>query len=338
MMNQNNLSDIEIILLDVGEKIQQFQNKKILISGGGGFLGSWLCDVFVKAGVNVVCLDNFSSGLKSNIEHLINKPNFKLIQKDICNVTSDESFDGVMHFASRASPEDYHEFQIETLLTNSLGTKNALDIALKNNCKFMYSSTSEVYGDSKILPTPEEYWGNVNPIGERSCYDEGKRYGEALCVAYNREHNLDVRLIRIFNTYGPRIRPDGNYGRALPRFVDKALKNETIKIFGDGLQTRSFCYVTDTITGILLYFLDDKNHGVVNIGSSIETTINNLAKTIVSKTNSKSKIEHVSESPDDPKRRQADTSKAKKCINWEPKVTLESGLAKTIDWIKSING
>jgi len=336
-MNQINLNDVETILKNIGNKIEHFQNKKILISGGSGFLGSWICDVFVKVGVNVTCLDNFSSGLKSNIEHLMNKPNFKLIQKDICDINFDESFDGVMHFASRASPEDYHNFQIETLLTNSLGTKNALDVALHNKCKFMYSSTSEVYGDSKIFPTSEEYWGNVNPIGERSCYDEGKRYGEALCVAYQREHKLDVRLIRIFNTYGPRIRPDGNYGRALPRFVDKALKNETIKIFGDGLQTRSFCYVTDTISGILLYFLDKENHGVLNIGSKTETTINHLAETIVSKTNSKSKIEHVSESPDDPRRRQADISKAKRCIGWEPKISLESGLAKTIDWIKSIN-
>ena len=325
----NDLNEIK----DRVKEAEFFQNKSFLVTGGAGFLGSWICNSLIRFGASVTCQDNFSSGLKANIDHLVKNEKFSFFEGDIRNITPETSFDGIFHFASRASPDDYNIHQVETLLTNAEGMKNVLDLAQKNDCFCLYSSTSEIYGDAKVIPTPEQYWGNVNSLGERSCYDEGKRYGEALCMSYKREYKTKIKIVRIFNTFGPRIRPDGPYGRALSRFVLQALNNEDIVIYGDGKQTRSFCYVTDTVSGILSFAALGTNVDVINIGNEKELTINDLAKIIIKKTNSKSKIIHKEKMPDDPKRRKPDISLARKVLKWEPKTTFDLGLKKTIDWI-----
>ncbi len=312
-----------------------FEGKTFLVTGGAGFLGSWICDILLKIGAKVICQDNYSSGLHSNVEHLVNNPNFQLFNHDITKKVPEEKIDGVFHMASRASPEDYNLHQVETLLTNSEGIKQVLELAKINNCYCLFSSTSEIYGDAEIIPTPESYWGNVNSIGERSCYDEGKRYGEALCMAYFREYNTNVKIVRIFNTYGPRIRPDGPYGRALSRFVLNALNEEEISIYGDGEQTRSFCYVVDTVTGILLLMANKTNEIIFNIGNEKELTINQLANLIVEKINSKIKITYKEKMPDDPRRRRPEIIKAKKILGWDSETPFNKGLEKTIEWISN---
>lgn len=308
--------------------------KNCLVSGGAGFIGSWVCDLLIKLGCSVVCVDNLSSGLTENISHLMDKGNFKFVKQDIVDFKTSDQFDIIFHFASRASPDDYFKNQIETLVTNSNGTKNLLDIAKRSKSKFIISSTSEVYGDATVVPTPEEYWGNVNPVGDRSCYDEGKRFAEALCIAYKNEFGLDIRIVRIFNTYGPRIRKDGQYGRALPRFIANALDNKDITIFGDGKQTRSFCYISDTVYGILLHVLGTHKEIIINIGNEKELSINELAEKIVLTINSKSKVIHTERAPDDPHRRRPDITKAKNHLKWNPVVDLDLGLKKTIEWFK----
>lgn len=314
-----------------------FQNKNVIISGGCGFIGSWLCSTINNLGGNIFCIDNLSTGILINLDELKKLPNFKFIKKDIQNLTFNDlpkEADFVFHFASRASPEDYRLYPIDTLESNSVGTKKMLEYSLKNKSLFVFASTSEVYGNPSVVPTPESNYGYVNTMGERSCYDEGKRYAEALIHGYQQTHNLDVRVIRIFNTYGPGLRPDGNYGRALPRFIFQCLKNEPITIFGDGSQTRSFNYITDTLTGIFgimaTKFFEGKP---VNVGNSNEITILELAKTIKKITKSNSKITFLPPAKDDPKRRCADTTLLEE-IGWKSKISLEEGLEKTIEWIK----
>ncbi len=315
-----------------------FEDKNVLITGGAGFLGSYMCEAIVESNARVTCLDNLSSGLASNITHLEDNENFRFIEHDISKPINFESkLDLVIHMASRASPFEFGKHPIQILKANTLGIWIALGIAKKHHARFVYTSTSEIYGnpDPKFIPTPETYNGNVNPIGPRSCYDEAKRAGEAFVIAYKHQHGMDVRMARIFNTYGPRMRADDIYGRVVPRFIDQALKGEDITVFGDGSQTRSFTYVSDQIDGLLrLAALDRAEGGVINIGNTNETTILELANLIKKLANSSSEIAFHPLPKDDPERRCPDISKAKEILGWEPKVSLEEGLKNTIEWLK----
>jgi len=329
--------DIRRVIKNLGDVC--FEDKVVLITGGAGFLGSWICDVLVEQGAKVICVDNLSSGLENNVSHLLNDENFKFVKHDISEPLKldVEKVDLIMHLASRASPLEFDKYPIEIIRANTLGTMNMLELARKHNARFLFTSTSEVYGDAKVIPTPETYNGNVNPIGVRGCYDESKRCGEALCMAYLRQYDLDVRVARIFNTYGPRMRADGVYGRVIPRFIKQALTNEPITIFGDGKQTRSFCYVTDQIEGLLrLAWFDECKGEVVNIGNPNEITILELAEIVRKITNSNSEIEFCPPMPDDPRRRCPDITKAKNLLNWMPKVELEDGLKRTVEWFKEV--
>ncbi len=307
-------------------------NKKILISGGAGFVGSHLCDFFVNNGYTVWCIDNFITSTKTNIKHLLNNKNFVFIEKDLIYLNEDEikeKFDYVLHFASPASPVDYMKYPIETLKVNSIGTEKMLNIALKSKSTFLFSSTSEVYGDPLIPVQNEEYWGNVNPIGPRSVYDEGKRYGEAIVMAYHRKYKLNTKIIRIFNTYGPRMRL--NDGRVIPNFIYNALNNKPLPIYGDGNQTRSFCYIDDLIRGIIKVLEVDYNLPI-NLGNPEEFTISQLAEKIEKIFGKKLGIEYLPPMPDDPRKRKPDITLAKKLLNWEPQIKLEEGLKKTIEY------
>jgi len=315
-----------------------FKDKEILITGGAGFLGSYLCDLFVSLGSYVSCLDNFSTSTLENIDHLTKMKNFRLLREDVSKIAIKETFNYIFHLSSRASPEDYQLHPVETLITNSVGSNETLKLAVKGNSRILFASSSEIYGDPQAIPTSEDYWGNVNPVGVRSCYDEGKRFGEALFMAYRRQYGLDIRITRIHNTYGPRIRSDGNYARALPRFIDQALKGEDITVYGDGSQTRSFCYVSDTIRGIIAAIYNDRAEGeVFNIGNPYEISILGLAEKIKELTHSTSKIVFRPLPEDDPKRRSPSILKAKKRLNWQPKISLEDGLKRTIKWFKIAN-
>ena len=304
----------------------------VLITGGAGFIGSHLCRKLLEGGNSVICVDNFITGFRKNIEELESNPNFKLIEQDISNpLYIKEDLNWVLHFASLASPKHYLNYPIKTLKSGLLGTHNCLGIAKERGAKFFLASTSEVYGDPLVHPQPEEYWGNVNSIGVRSCYDESKRGAEALTYAYMRQHNLDVRVVRIFNTYGPNMHPDD--GRVVSNFIVQALKGEDITIYGQGKQSRSFCYVDDLVEGIT------KMMGVdyklpLNLGNPKEFTISELANLVLKLTGSKSKIENLPLPEDDPKQRQPDISKVKKMLGWQPKVPLEGGLEKTIEYFK----
>jgi UDP-glucuronate decarboxylase len=312
-----------------------FENKSVLITGAAGFLGSWLTDVIVEAKGKVDCVDNLSTGKKENLDHLQNRVEVFISDVERFNPSGDKKYDYIFHLSSRASPEEYQEHPVETLEANSTGTRRMLDLSRQHDSKVIFSSTSEVYGDAQVIPTPETYFGNVNPIGVRSCYDEGKRYGEALCMAFHRSFGLRVRIARIFNTYGERIREDGVYARALPRFVNQALNDQPITIYGDGNQTRSFCYVTDTLNGILkLATKEDIDGEVFNIGNPQEITILSLASKIIEMTKSKSKITHHLAPPDDPRRRRPDISKAVRILDWSPEVNLDYGLQRTIDYFR----
>lgn len=303
---------------------------KILITGGAGFLGSHLCRRFLKDGHSVVCLDNFITGSRANIEELLYEPKFSLIEHDISNpICFAEKLDWVLHFASIASPEFYMKYPIKTLKSGLNGTHNCLGIAKAHNARFFLSSTSEVYGDPLIHPQPETYWGNVNSIGPRSCYDESKRGAEALTYAYKREHKLDVRVIRIFNTYGPNMQFDD--GRVVSNFIVQALCGNDITIFGNGTHTRSFCYVDDLCEGILNLMANDYQQPV-NLGNPTEHKVLELANIIIELTRSKSKIKFELLPEDDPKRRQPDITLAKKLLGWQPKVSLREGLEKTVEW------
>ncbi len=304
----------------------------ILLAGGAGFLGSHFCDFLLEKGHSVYCIDNFITGKKENIKHLLNNKKFKFKKTDITKKFSiKEKFDCVINFASIASPIFYDKYKIETLLVGSYGTYNLLELARKNKAKFLFTSTSEVYGDPACNPQEETYWGNVNPIGKRSMYDESKRFSEALIMNYHRVYGLDTKMVRIFNTYGPRM--NMNDGRVVPQFINQALNNKPITVFGKGTQTRSLCYVSDLIAGIYKLLMS-KEHTPVNIGNPHELTVKDIAKTIIKLTNSKSKIIYKPLPEDDPKKRRPDISKAKKILKWEPKVDLNQGLLKTIDYFK----
>src|SRR3989338_7718086 len=306
--------------------------KTVLITGGAGFIGSHLCDFLIDKGFKVICVDNLITGNAKNISHLNSNKNFKFIAHDISkHIAIEEPLDYVLHFASPASPVDYQKIPIQTLKVGSLGTHNTLGIALAKKAKYVLASTSEVYGDPLVNPQPESYWGNVNPVGPRGCYDESKRFAEALTMAYHRIHKIDVRIARIFNTYGPRMRKDD--GRAVPNFINQSLRNEPITVYGDGGQTRSFCYVSDLIEGIYKLMNSDIDEPV-NIGNPEEHTIIGFAEIVKKLTKSKSKIVFEELPVDDPHVRRPDISKAKKELGWEPKVGLKEGLQKTIGWFR----
>jgi UDP-glucuronate decarboxylase len=328
----------KIILEDLDKvksavKADKFEQKEVLITGGAGFIGSWLCDILLSFGAQVTAVDDFSTGRKKNISHLRSNGRFELIESDACSFVSDKKFDFIFHLAAHASPEEYQLRPIKTMKVSSFGTANMAELARKNDAIMVFASTSEVYGDAEVVPTPETYWGKVNPIGPRSCYDEGKRFAEALLMAYCSQYGLDVKIPRIFNTYGPRLREDGLYGRALSRFILQARTNRPITIYGDGKQTRSFGYITDTVTGLLLLAASDKANGeVVNVGNTQEIRILELARKIIEITNCNSQIEFYPLPKDDPKRRCPDTAKLQRLVGWKLNVSLDVGLKKTIDW------
>jgi dTDP-glucose 4,6-dehydratase len=307
-------------------------SKKVLVTGGAGFLGSHLCEKLLGEGFNVICMDNFLTGRIENIEHLLGKPNFTFKKHDVTTyIEVKSSLDYIMHFASPASPIDYLEHPIHTLKVGALGTYNSLGLAKDKKATFLLASTSEIYGDPLVNPQSEEYWGNVNPVGPRSVYDEAKRYAEAITMAYHNKHNIDIRIVRIFNTYGPRMRI--NDGRALPAFMCQALRNAPITVFGDGSQTRSFCYVDDLIDGIYKLLLSDINYPI-NIGNPNEISILDFAKEILNLTKSKSEIVFKELPINDPKVRRPDISKAKELLSWEPKVSRKEGLKKVLEYFK----
>jgi UDP-glucuronate decarboxylase len=329
-------NDIDILLGNLGEV--NFRGKTVLVTGGAGVLGSWMCEVLVNRGAKVICLDNLSSGLEANIEHLLQNDNFQFMEQDITELLYvKDRVDLVLHLASRASPFEFETFPLEILRANTLGTVNALEIAREHKAIFLFASTSETYGNPAVVPTPESYYGYVNSIGIRGCYDESKRCGEAYVMAYRKQYGMDVRIARIFNTYGPRMRPDGIYGRAIPRFISQALRNEPITVFGDGKQTRSFCYITDQIEGLLrLAFTETARGEVVNIGNDEEITVIDLAKMVKKLAGSSSNITFGLLPQDDPQRRCPDITKAKQILGWRPKVKLEDGLRKTIKWLSEV--
>jgi len=303
-----------------------------VVTGGAGFLGSHLCDKLIQNGHKVICLDNLITGSLENIAHLFGSENFKFIKYDVTEfIYVDGKVDNILHFASPASPIDYLKFPIQTLKVGSLGTHKALGLAKAKKAKFLLASTSEVYGDPEIHPQPETYWGNVNPIGPRGVYDEAKRFAEAMTMAYHRYHGVDTRIVRIFNTYGPRMRLDD--GRVLPTFISQALKGEDLTVFGDGSQTRSFCYVDDLIEGIFR-LMNVEYYEPVNIGNPDEITILEFAEEVLKYTNSKSKITFKELPIDDPKIRQPDITLAKKLLGWEPKVSRSEGIKITLDYFK----
>lgn len=307
----------------------------VLVTGAAGFVGSHLCDLFISNGFKVIGFDSFVSGNLKNIEHLSCSDKFNFMNFDVTKEAKlNFRVDLILHFASLASPVYYMNFPVETLLVNSIGTLNMIRLAKDNNARFVFASTSEVYGDPLIHPQVEGYFGNVNPVGLRSVYDEGKRFAESLTMAYFRKYSLDTRILRIFNTYGPRMRPDD--GRVIPNFIVKALRNEDIEVYGDGSQTRSFCYVDDLVKGIFGVAIEEGINGeIVNLGNPEEVTILDLANLIKETTNSKSRIISKEPMSDDPKRRCPDISKVRRLTGWEPKVSLREGLTRTVEYFKS---
>ncbi len=332
---------------------------RILITGGAGFLGSHLCETLITQEHHVICMDNFVTGRPENIGHLMGHERFSFIKYNVCDYLHvDGPLDGVMHFASPASPIDYLEMPIATLKVGALGTHKALGLAKAKSARFLLASTSEVYGDPLVNPQPETYWGNVNPISPRGVYDEAKRFGEAITMAYHRYHGLDTRIVRIFNTYGPRMRP--NDGRVVSNFIVQALQEKPLTVYGDGSQTRSFCYVDDLVRGITALLMvepdrtvsertdraaylsqsktpvRDSVHDPVNIGNPRELTIAEIAQFVLKLTGSRSEVEERPLPVDDPQVRRPDIRKAKALLGWEPKIDLENGLTKTIEYFRSV--
>ena len=304
----------------------------IVITGGSGFVGSYLCERLINDGHNLIVVDNLLTGSTENISDLMDNDNFSFIEHDVQNhIEIENKVDYVLHFASAASPKAYTEHPVNTLKAGSIGTLNTLGLAKKHNSQYLLASTSEVYGDPLISPQNEEYWGNVNPNGERSMYDEAKRFAEAAVATYSRSYDIKAKIVRIFNTYGPRMQL--NDGRVVTNFIFQALQDNNITIYGDGSQTRSFSYVEDTVDGIISLMLSNE-YDVFNIGNPNEITVLELAQKIIELTNSKSEIVFKSLPSDDPKQRKPDISKAKSKLGWEPKVNLEDGLIKTIDWVE----
>lgn len=307
---------------------------RVLVTGGAGFLGSHLCDRLIAEGHGVIAVDNLITGNPDNIQHLIGNKSFRFVQHDVTDfiyVAGD--LDAVIHFASPASPIDYLELPIQTLKVGALGTHKALGLAKAKGARFLLASSSEVYGDPLVHPQEESYWGNVNPIGPRGVYDEAKRFGEALAMAYHRFHGVDAKIARIFNTYGPRMR--AHDGRVVPAFAMQALRGEPLTVFGDGSQTRSFCFVSDLVDGIYRLLLSEESHPV-NLGNPAEMTISEFAREILEITGSTSEIEFRDLPEDDPKVRQPDIRRAKKLLGWEPKVALRDGLAETIAYFRKV--
>jgi len=304
----------------------------IVITGGSGFVGSYLCEKLINDGHDIIVVDNLLTGSTENINHLMHNENFSFIEHDVQNhIEIENKVDYVLHFASAASPKAYTEHPVNTLKAGSVGTINTLGLAKKHDAEYLLASTSEVYGDPLISPQTEEYWGNVNPNGERSMYDEAKRFAEAAVATYSRSYDLKTKIVRIFNTYGPRMQL--NDGRVVTNFIVQALKNENITIYGDGSQTRSFSYVEDTVAGIIS-LMNSSEYDVFNIGNPNEMTVGQLAEKIIELTDSTSEIKYLELPNDDPKQRKPDITKAKTKLNWEPKVNLEDGLTKTIKWVE----
>lgn len=310
----------------------QLKNKRVLVTGGAGFLGSHLCERLIKLGAHVTCVDNFLTGNPANIAGLVGHSRFRFIKH---NVTHDlyigKPLYAVLHFASPASPIDYLEHPIPTLKVGAIGTHKMLGLAKDKKARFLLASTSEIYGDPEVHPQPESYWGNVNPVGPRGVYDEAKRFAEALTMAYHRVHGVQTRIVRIFNTYGPRMRP--NDGRAVPAFISQALKNKPVTVFGSGKQTRSFCYIDDEVEGLLRLLVSNYSDPV-NIGNPREMTVEAMAKLIIRLCGSKSRIVKKGLPINDPKVRQPNISLARRKLKWTPKINPEMGLKKTIEWFK----
>jgi dTDP-glucose 4,6-dehydratase len=306
---------------------------RTVITGGAGFIGSHLCERFLAMGHEVVCVDNLITGALGNVEPLRADPRFMFVRHDISHALElDGPVDNVLHFASPASPVDYLRYPIQTLKVGSLGTHNALGLAKAKSARFLLASTSEVYGDPEQHPQREEYWGNVNPIGPRGCYDESKRFSEAITMAYHRAHNVDTHIVRIFNTYGPKMRLDD--GRVLPNFVGQALRGEPLTVYGDGTQTRSFCYVDDLVEGISRLLFTDF-HEPVNLGNPAEITILDFAKEILALSGSKSPIDYRPLPQDDPRLRRPDTTRAQELLGWEPRVDRREGLRRTLSYFQA---
>ena len=307
---------------------------RVVVTGGAGFLGSHLCDRLVERGDDVVCIDNLITGNPANIDHLADHPRFELTKSDVSTYLDvDGPVDVVMHFASPASPVDYLEMPIQTLKVGSLGTHNSLGLAMAKEAKFFLASTSEVYGDPLVHPQPESYWGNVNPVGPRGVYDEAKRFAEAITMAYHRYHGLDTRIVRIFNTYGPRMRPED--GRVVSNFIVQALQDKPLTVYGDGEQTRSFCFVDDEVRG-LIALLDSSEVDPVNIGNPAEFTVRELAAIVLEVTGSSSEIEFHPLPVDDPAQRRPDITRARELLGWEPTVDLREGVERTAAYFRAL--
>lgn len=304
---------------------------RILITGGAGFLGSHLCDRLIEQGHEIICLDNFFTGRKANIQHLVGNPRFELVRHDVIDPFKFE-VDRIYNLACPASPPHYQYNPIKTMKTSVVGAINCLGLAKRVKARVFQASTSEVYGDPNVHPQPEAYWGHVNPIGLRSCYDEGKRAAETLFFDYHRENGVDIRVIRIFNTYGPRMLPDD--GRVVSNFIVQALQGKDLTVYGEGSQTRSFCYVDDLVDGFMRFMEQEKIVGPMNLGNPGEFTMLQLAELVLKKVGGKSKITHLPLPSDDPKQRRPDITLAKETLGWEPKVPLEAGIEKTIEYFK----
>ena len=308
--------------------------KTALVTGGAGFLGSHLCDYLLAKGMKVICMDNFITGSRNNIKHLMSNKNFRLIENDATKkIKIEGDIDYILHFASPASPVDFDRLPVEIAMTNSVGTLNMLDLAKEKKAVLLFASTSECYGDPEVNPQPETYNGNVNTTGVRSCYDESKRFAEALIMAYHRAYKADVRIVRIFNTYGPRMRK--NDGRVVPSFINQALEGKPITVFGDGSQTRSFCYVDDEVEGIYRLLMSKEIYPT-NIGNPNEVSVADFAEKVIQLTGSRSRVIFKPLPEHDPKVRKPDISKARKLLKWEPKISLDEGLKRTVEYFRSV--